>query len=183
MEDLETDIELVDRVLAGDASAFTVLVRRYQGPLYNAAYRVTGHAEDARDVAQSAFLKVAQHLDEYDRRYKFFSWIFRIAVNEAINLVDRRRPEDPMQDGVEFEGPVDDGPEARYARRQRSDLVQQALAALSPQDRAVLTLRHFAECSYEEIAEILVLEEKTVRSRLHEARRRLALRLDGMKVR
>jgi RNA polymerase sigma-70 factor (ECF subfamily) len=183
MDGLESDGELVHRALAGESRAFEALVLRYQGPVYNAAYRVTGHPEDARDVAQTTFLKVAEHLREYDNRYKFFSWIFRIAVNEAINCVGRRRPEDPLDDGVDFEAPDTFSPEAEHERRRLSGRVQQALCAMKPEDRAVITLRHFAECSYQEIGEILGLDDKAVKWRLHDARQRLAQQLDDLKVR
>lgn len=183
MQGLESDGELVLRSLAGEHRAFEALVVRYQGPVYNAAYRVTGHPEDARDVAQTTFMKAAEHLRDYDSRYKFFSWIFRIAVNEAINCVDRRRPEDVLADDVEFEAPDSFSPEHEAESRRLSGRVQQALRAMKPEDRAVITLRHFSECSYQEIGEILGLDDKAVKWRLHDARQRLAQQLADLKVR
>ncbi|MDB5873749.1 MAG: polymerase subunit sigma-24 [Ramlibacter sp.] len=182
MKGLESDVELVERSSAGDRKAFESLVIRYQGPIYNAAFRITGNEQDACDVSQMVFMKVAERLDEYDRNRKFFSWIFRISVNEAINFVQRRRPEDPLEDDDSC-GPERDEPEARYVQRQISERIQRALLKLKPDDRTVITLRHFSECSYQEMAEILVLEEKTVRSRLYEARQRLAGLLMDLQVR
>ena len=185
MKGLETDLELVERASTGDRLAFESLVARYQGPVYNAALRVTGNPADAHDVAQTVFLKVVEHLHEYDRQRKFFSWIFRIAVNEAINLVQRRRPEDPLDDDDDAGHDAGDGsrPDWRYGQHQIADRIQQALMTLRTDDRIVLTLRHFSECSYQEMAQILSLEVKTVKSRLYEARQRLGDMLLDLKVR
>lgn len=183
MKDLQSDVELVERSAAGDRKAFESLVIRYQGPVYNAAFRITGNEQDACDVAQTVFMKVAERLDEYDRNRKFFSWLFRISVNEAINLVQRRRPEDSMGDDDDAAGPEGDEPDSRYQQQQVAARIQGALMKLKPDDRTVITLRHFSDCSYHEIAEILALEEKTVRSRLYEARQRLAGLLVDLQVR
>lgn len=168
----DTDEVLVERCRGGDAAAFRSLVERYQRPLYNAAYRVLGNAEDARDVIQGTFMEVAQRLDAFDPRHRFFSWIYRIAVNGALNVVRRNRREAPLP---EEEAPATDaaGPHARLEGAELAGRIQGALLRLSGDDRAVLTLRHFNELSYREIAEALALEERTVKSRLFEARARL----------
>jgi DNA-directed RNA polymerase specialized sigma24 family protein len=77
----DSDLTLLQRYRAGDSAAFRQLVVRYERPIYNAAFWVLRSAEDARDVAQIVFMRVAERADEYDPRYKFFSWIYRIAVN------------------------------------------------------------------------------------------------------
>jgi RNA polymerase sigma-70 factor, ECF subfamily len=78
----DDDKVLLERFRSGDRSAFTVLVMRYQKPIYNAAFWVLRKAEDASDVTQTVFLKVVERIDDYDPQYKFFSWLYRIAVNE-----------------------------------------------------------------------------------------------------
>lgn len=170
----EHDQTLVDGCKKGDRAAFTMLVTRYQRPIYNAAYRVLGNAEDARDITQVVFLRIAERLHEYDSQYKFFSWIYRIAVNESINLLRRNRREEPLGDEVEIPGPATADPEWQCSNGQISDRIQRALMSMKEDDRVVLTLRHFSDCSYREIGQILELEEKTVKSRLFEARRRLS---------
>lgn len=169
----DPDNELVERFRKGDQEAFGELVVRYQRPIYNAAYWVVRKPEDASDVAQNVFLKVAEHLDDYDPRYKFFSWIYRIAVNEALNLLRRNGREEGLDDEVELrdEGAVD--PEQQLNDSQVTMQVRRALMGMSINDRTVLVLRHFSECGYKEIGEILDLDEKTVKSRLYEARQRL----------
>ena len=87
----DDDAQLLQRFREGDREAFTELVIRYQKPIYNAAFWVVRKAEDASDVTQTVFLKVVERLDEYDPQYKFFSWIYRIAVNESLNLLRRSR--------------------------------------------------------------------------------------------
>ena len=87
--DDDADKLLVERYRNGDREAFTELVIRYQRPIYNAAFWVLRRAEDASDVTQIVFLRVAERLDDYDARYKFFSWIYRIAVNESLNMLRR----------------------------------------------------------------------------------------------
>jgi RNA polymerase sigma-70 factor (ECF subfamily) len=171
--DDETDQALLERYRDGDRAAFAELVVRYQRPLYNAALWVLRSAEDASDITQIVFLKVAEHLDEYDPRHKFFSWIYRIAVNESLNLLRRNRREEVLDDDVEMPGSERDNPESRYAEAELSRRIRGALMTLPTNDRIVLSLRHFSECSYVEIGQILGVDEKTVKSRLYEARQRL----------
>jgi RNA polymerase sigma-70 factor (ECF subfamily) len=179
--DNDTDQTLVDRFRNGDRAAFTELVILYQRPIYNAAYWVLRKAEDANDVTQAVFLKVAERLDEYDPQYKFFSWIYRIAVNESINLLRRNGRDEELDDETELPGAENANPEWQVSEAERSKRIRSALMSMATNDRMVLTLRHFSECSYQEIAEILDLDEKTVKSRLFEARHRLRDMLNDLR--
>ncbi len=174
------DQALVERCRHGDRAAFTKLVIRYQSPLYNAAYRVLGNAEDASDIAQVVFLRVAERLDDYDPQYRFFSWIYRIAINESLNLLRRSAREEPLDDELDPPDAESAGPEWRAAEAEVARRVQKALMKMKGEDRAVLTLRHFSDCSYREIGDILELEEKTVKWRLFEARQRLRVLLKDL---
>ncbi len=171
--DDDADKLLVERCRNGDREAFTELVVRYQRPIYNAAFWVLRRAEDASDVTQIVFLRVAERLEDYDARYKFFSWIYRIAVNESLNLLRRNGREEALDDEVDLPGSERDDPERRADAAELSARLKSALLRLPTADRMVMTLRHFSECSYEEISQILDLDEKTVKSRLYEARQRL----------
>ena len=171
--DDDTDRALVDRCRKGDREAFTELVVRYQRPIYNAAFWVLRKAEDANDVTQEVFLKVSERLDEYDSQYRFFSWIYRIAVNESLNLLRRNRREEALDDEIDLPAAESSNPERQVGDAELSRRIQSTLMKMSTNDRMVLTLRHFSECSYEEIGQILDLDEKTVKSRLFEARQRL----------
>jgi len=169
----DSDEQLVERCLGRDPEAFTALVLRYQKPVYNAAFRVLGRTEDASDVTQIVFLKVFERLEDFDREYRFFSWIYRIAMNESLNLLRRNGRDEPLGEDDEYEGPENAGPEWRASEAEASERIQGTLMRMKAADRAVITLRHFADCSYEEIAGILDIDEKTVKSRLFEARNRM----------
>lgn len=175
------DAQLLQRFRSGDREAFADLVVRYQKPIYNAAFWILRKAEDASDVTQTVFLKVVERLDDYDPQYKFFSWIYRIAVNESLNLLRRNGHEDALDDEADFEAPQSATPEWRVGEVERSRRLQDALMRLNTIDRTVLTLRHFSECSYQEIAQVLEIDEKTVKSRLFEARQRLCARLEDLR--
>jgi RNA polymerase sigma-70 factor, ECF subfamily len=163
----------VERYRKGDRDAFTELMVRYQRPIYNAAFWILRSADDARDISQVVFLKVAEHLDRFDSQHRFFSWIYRIAVNESLNLLRRNGHEEALDDEIDLPGSESANPESQARDAERSHSIQRALLTMSPNDRTVLVLRHFSECSYQEIAQILDVDEKTVKSRLFEARHRL----------
>lgn len=171
--DNDVDQALVARYRRGDREAFAELVVRYQRPIYNAAFWILRSVDDARDIAQDVFLRVAERLDEFDSQHRFFSWIYRIAVNEALNLLRRHGHEEWLDDEIDLPGPDTANPEMLAGQAEQSQHIRRALMNLSHNDRTVLVLRHFSECSYQEIADILEIDEKTVKSRLHEARHRL----------
>ena len=160
----------VARCLRGDSSAFEPLVTRYQRVLFTVALRLLGNYEDARDATQNTFVRAYERLDTYDPGRRFFSWIYRIGVNESLNYRRTQRPHEPL--AVTLEAPGVGALDAVEAR-ELSERVQAALMQLSPEYREVVVMRHFAELSYEEIAEALDIPEKTVKSRLFSARQRL----------
>jgi RNA polymerase sigma-70 factor (ECF subfamily) len=161
------DHALVIRCRSGDRQALEALVGDYQKPVYNAAYRILGNPDDAADVTQAAFLKVFENLDAYDPNYKFFSWIYRIAVNESINQLKRTRKQQPLDEGETAGGP---GPDDEVEAGNLSRRLQDGLMALNEDYRTVIVLRHFSDCSYRQMSEILQIPEKTVKSRLYSAR-------------
>ena len=160
---------LIQRCLGGETDAFAGLVERYEKPLFNVALRMLRDREEARDVTQTAFVRAWQHLQGFDRRHKFFSWIYRILYNEAINRIRRRRTE-PLADDLEWNSP---GPAEVAEEHQVSSRLDSAIARLSEENRQVIILRHWLDHSYLEIAEMIGVPEKTVRSRLFSARRKL----------
>ena len=172
----ESDGALVTRTCNGEVGAFEVLVRRHEKTVFNAAFRMLRDREEARDVAQTVFLKVYEHLGDYDPSYRFYSWIYRIALNESIKALQRRKP----TAALDFETPDGaPGPEGIYDRCQLSDGVAAAMMSLSTEYRAVIVLRHFMDCSYEDMAAILELPEKTVKSRLFSARQLLKTAMES----
>lgn len=169
----EQDRALVRRFLEGQRDAGESLVDRYQKRLFNLALRMTGDVQDAEDVTQTVFLNAFLKLSTYDPRFKFFSWIYRMTVNESLNLLKRRKPSVTLEDGPEL--PVAEASPDRSAEAE--DRVGKALLGLGPNDRAVVVLRHFLLFSYQEIAEVLEIPVQTVKSRLYTARERLRLTL------
>lgn len=169
-----SDDELVRATLAGEREAFDVLVERYQGKIYNVALGITGRPEDALDVTQNAFLNAYDHLDRFDDSYRFFSWIYRIGLNEALRLIRDRR-ESSLPD-MDLPSPSA-GPETTMRGREAGRAIREELLELSPDLRAVIVLRHFHGLSYAEMAEVVGVPEKTVKSRLFSARRELRTRL------
>jgi RNA polymerase sigma-70 factor (ECF subfamily) len=143
------------------------LLGYYEKPVYNAAYRILGNPDDAADATQVVFLKAFEHLGQYDPKYKFFSWIYRIAVNEAINQLKRGRNQQPLDD---TEVASTRGPDATVEAGDLHREIQDGLMRLTEDYRTVVVLRHFSECSYLQISEILQIPEKTVKSRLYSAR-------------
>jgi RNA polymerase sigma-70 factor (ECF subfamily) len=174
----------VARARAGDSEAFGELMTRYERKIYRLAKRITENDEDAEDVLQDAFLKAYEHLDGFKGDSKFYTWIVRIAVNEALMRLRKRKgdrsvpldePIDTGEETVNREVAVwEDNPEQQYSREEFQDILEQAVSGLKPDFRIVFTLRDIEELSTEETAETLGISVSAVKSRL--LRARLALR-------
>ena len=164
------DRALVVRCLAGDRDAFERLIIRYQKPVFNVALRMLRNRQDAMDVAQTTFLKAFEHLGDYDPAFRFYSWLYRIAINESLNALALRKPRGELDANTADETP---GPDRAAEGDQALRALEEALMLISPELRSVTVLRHITQLSYEDIAEALGLPEKTVKSRLHSARERL----------
>jgi RNA polymerase sigma-70 factor (ECF subfamily) len=171
----DVDKSRVRACLAGDSQAFAGLVTEYEKPVYNVALRMLRDPEEARDIAQTVFLKTWQSLSSYDPQYKFYSWIYRIAINESLNaLRARARSVEPVDECLPSE---DAGPSDLLNGDQVRNVVLDAVDRLKPEHRSVIVLKYFVERDYEEMAEILGLDAKTVKSRLYTARQLLKDRL------
>lgn len=183
------DEDLVRGVLAGNQELFGDLVERYQGRLVNYLYRIVRSTDEAHDLAQEVFVKVYQALDRFDPRYRFSTWLFRVAQNAAIDVMRRRRfrmvsltrsDEGGDGDGAEWELPAHEpGPEAELAGRQQDRQVQEAIARLPWEYRELILLRHYGELSYDEIAESKGMPLGTVKNKLFRARQMLKGLLGG----
>ena len=175
---------LVARAQAGDSEAFGELVSRYQNKIYRLAKHITQNDEDAEDVLQEAFLKAYEHLSGFQGNSKFYTWIVRIAVNEALMKLRKRKsdrtvpldePVDTGEEMVNREIAVwEDNPEQRYSHEEMQQILNEAVQDLKPDFRTVFALRDIEELSTEETAEALGISIPAVKSRL--LRARLALR-------
>ena len=168
------DKKLMERCLKGDRHAFESLLVKYQKPVYNAAYRMLNNPEDARDVTQTVFLKVYENLDQYDPAHRFFSWIYRIAMNESINWLKKSSRQEALEHETADQG---DGPEQLAGDAQLGEGMEAALMMIKSEYRAVIILKHVLGCSYVEISEALDISEKKVKSRLYAGRQLLQERL------
>lgn len=181
---------LVARAKAGDDRAYSELVNQYEGRIFRLAKRIVLNEEDAEDVLQDAFLKAYENLDSFQGNSKFYTWIVRIAVNEALMKLRKRKTDrtvsldeqlDTGEDTVVREIAVWDGtPEDRYSQEELRGLLDSAVAALDPIYRTVFQLRDVEELSTEETAESLGLTVPAVKSRLLRARLQLRERLTRM---
>lgn len=170
------DLALVARCRAGDLGGFEALVQRYQRVLFTVSLRILGDYDAANDAAQNAFIKAYQKLESFDTSRRFFSWIYRILVNECLNA----RRDNPRHEPLAPDLPAAGTPADLLESAERRRAVQAAILALPMDYREVIVLRHFTELSYEEIGETLHVPAKTVKSRLHTARTRLAAMLQGL---
>jgi RNA polymerase sigma-70 factor, ECF subfamily len=182
---------LVEQCRRGDAHAFARLVALHEGMVFNLAARLLGDPEEARDVAQEAFLQVYRTLGRFEGRSTLKTWIYRIVVNQCRNRQrwwrrrrkDRSCPIDALTPAEEArlveQGPRAEGPEERLERRERARVVQTALLHLSFEHRAVLLLREVEGLSCQEIGGALGLPAGTVKSRLSRARDALRSALGG----
>ena len=162
----DLDRALVRRYLNGERAAGDELVNRFHRSVFNVALRMLGNVQDAEDVTQTAFGNAFAALDSYDPKYRFFSWIYRMTVNESLNTLKRRRD-------LALDGSFDVSAAGGASESDAEDRVGRALLELKPDDRAVVVLRHFVSFSYEEISNVLEVPVKTVKSRLFTARERL----------
>lgn len=178
---------LVERARAGDAGAFTELVKRYERKVYRLARQITQSDEDAEDVLQEAFLKAYSHLDSFQGQSKFYTWIVRIAVNEALMKLRKRRSDRtvPLDEPVETDEDQivreiavwDEDPEQKYSQEELREILNQAIGSLKEDFRTVFLLRDVEELSTEETAEALKISIPAVKSRLLRARLQLREKL------
>ena len=167
----EQDAALVGRCLKGEWEVFGELVRRHEHALYNGALRIVGDPDDAKDIVQAVFVKAYEKLSLYDPNRKFFSWIYRMMVNASLNWMESKGRLTNLDPGMPCNKP---SPEAELLQNEEGRQIEDALEQLKPELRLAVVLKYFGELSYEELAYVLDLPAKTVKSRLYEARRALA---------
>ena len=181
MERIET--LLINELREGDMAALAILVEKYKRLVYRVAVQITKNHEDANDVMQDTFLKVYESIHSFRKDAAFETWLYRIVVNHATNLVKRRerRRESPLSGTSEMEIHPDlrratdlaNNPQLHLERKERQRWVTQAVNSLPLKQRTVVILHEFEGLTHPEIASILNCSEGTVRSRLHCARHKL----------
>jgi len=177
------DRKLVEAVRAGDPTAYRGLVERYQSRVYALMCGMVKDREEARDLTQEVFIKAYKNLDRFRLESSFYTWIYRIGMNLAIDHLRKfsKRRSDEYDDGIasrESDGSIGEvhrtgDPGRSLERKQLNETIMAALQKLSPDHRQVILLREVEGLSYKEIAESLEIAEGTVMSRLYYARRKL----------
>lgn len=182
------ELSLVRAAKKGDVAAFEELVRRYDRNVFRIANHITHNAEDAEDVVQEAFLKAYQNLDRFQEQSKFYTWLVRIAVNEALMKLRRRRSDKTVSMDQDIETEEDTipreiadwapNPEQQFKQEELREILSKTIQGLPPSFRTVFVLRDVEGLSTEETAEALDLSVPAVKSRLLRARLQLRERLN-----
>jgi RNA polymerase sigma-70 factor (ECF subfamily) len=163
----QSDEDLVRQCRSGEIKSFDLLIERHQRTIFNLALRMVRNSDDAADVSQSVFVKAYENLERFDPQFKFFSWLYRIAVNESLNALEQKKRFEGLE-GNDLAADTADEKDDDTVREERR--IQDGLMMLSVDQRAVIVLKHMQGLSYREIAQILDLPEKTIKSRLFSAR-------------
>src|SRR5207248_6096634 len=187
-EEVHPDVALVERARGGDVHAFETLVKQYDRQVFRIAQHITQNREDAQDVVQDAFLKAYENLDQFQGNSKFYTWLVRIAVNESLMKLRRRKTSKTvsMDEDVETEegsmprefADWSPNPEQQYGQSELSDILRKTIQGLPTSFRTVFVLRDVEGLSTEETAEMLHLSVPAVKSRLLRARLQLRERLN-----
>jgi len=188
---VEQEQEILDRCLAGEDSAWEVLLKAHSRKIYNLCYRFTGRAEEAEDVTQEVFIKVFQTLKSYHAAQgSFGTWLNRVARNHLVDHYRRAR-KDRVTSSLEDELPEAEQqpsphmePTGQVESRERREVLQQGLDKLSPDLREAVILRDLHDLDYEEIAQVLSVPQGTVKSRINRGRLelgRVLKRMEGMR--
>ena len=174
----ELEDNLVIQAKQGDRNAFGELVVRYYEHVIRVIYRLCGDAQIAQDATQEAFIRVWVKLPGFQPRAPFRNWVYRIAINTALDIL-RQKPEESIEhsEGMLIMAEKRPDPEAAYIEKEQADFLQGAVKALPEAARTVLVLREYGELSYDEIASVLEIPIGTVMSRLNYARIRLRMML------
>lgn len=166
---------LLMQVKHGDKRAFEPFVERFWKPIWNLAYRFTGSRAESEDLCQDIFLKVYLNVNTFRGEGKTFTWLYRVAVNTCLNWKRKNKVMPLLTEREDQPSPHS----TSYEAIMRLEL-QDAFSSLSKDDRLLLLLRKFQGLSYKEIGDVLSISEKTVKSRLHEAKTRLASKLEPL---
>ncbi|HKU20502.1 MAG TPA: sigma-70 family RNA polymerase sigma factor [Terriglobales bacterium] len=187
-EPVSDELRLVQAAKKGDVAAFGELVKRYDRNVFRIALHITQNREDAEDVVQDAFLKAYENLEQFQGQSKFYTWLVRIAVNEALMKLRRRRPERMVSLDQEVQTEEDSmprevadwspNPEQLYNQAELRDILGKTIQGLPPSFRTVFVLRDVEGLSTEETAQALELSVPAVKSRLLRARLQLRERLN-----
>lgn len=183
----ESDRTAVAEARGGDNDAFRSLVERHSRYVFNVAYRLTGNAPDAEDVVQTTFLRAYQQLSRFEARADFRTWLHRIAVNAAIDLIRTRRHREVGQDPDTLERESAAGPDAATAGPDRlllsaeiRERVTEGLTQLTPSERLAFTLRHLEGLPIRDVAQAMGLKTEATKNSIFRAVRKMRSALEPL---
>lgn len=185
----DKDISLVNRILRGETPAYRELVNRHKDYAFTIAYRILNNREEAEEAAQDAFVRVFNALAHFNRESKFTTWFYRIIINAALTIQQKKKIATESIDNaydevhiLSMRTPSERGEDSadNLKRKEQRFYIQQALKQLQPDDVTVITLFYLKELSLDEIAESIGIEANTVKVKLHRARKRLGEVMQNM---
>lgn len=169
---INDDERLIVECLNGNKNAYGILVDRYQKPIFNTALRMVKDYDSAADITQNAFIKAYETLDRFDKNKKFFSWMYKIMLNEALNYIKNKKKFSEVPATIED---PQKKPDEIFQEKRLNLKVENAVNQLDIEHKIIIILRHFIDLSYIDISFILDIPEKTVKSRLYTARKKLCM--------
>ena len=178
-ERIDRDLPTIERILRGEAVAFRELVERHKDYAFTVSLRILNNREEAEEAAQDAFVRAYNALATFNREAKFSTWLYRIVVNCALTVQQKRKMKTEDLENVKILRGGTDASDALKQKEQRH-FIERALKLLSPDDVTMITLFYLKENSLEEIAESIGIETNTVKVKLHRARKRLAEAMQDM---
>ncbi len=176
---IDRDLPTIERILRGEAVAFRELVERHKDYAFTVSLRILNNREEAEEAAQDAFVRAYNALATFNREAKFSTWLYRIVVNCALTVQQKRKMKTEDLENIKILRGTSDASDALKQKEQRH-FIERALKLLSPDDVTMITLFYLKENSLEEIAESIGIETNTVKVKLHRARKRLAEAMQDM---
>ncbi len=164
------DTDLVNECLEGNKQSFEELVEKYYKIIYRLALKIMRDTDDAEEITQIVFVKAYENLSSYNSKFKFFSWLYRITVNESLNLSKKRKYAEKLNEEIKAD---ENNPDEIYNQTEMGEKIQDALMELDMLYRLPVVLKHFLNYSYKELSFLLGVPEKTVKSRLFTGRQLL----------
>ncbi len=164
--------EVIARIKTGDSQAFSILVRMYRNQVASLAYKMVGDYDEAADITQDVFVKTSRNIWRYDEKKKFYTWLYRITVNAAIDYMRKhhRHHHESIENVHEKADEKLEPPDASYRRERIRNYIKEAAETLSDKQRSAFILRDIDGCHIDDVANIMEMPEATVRWYLHRAR-------------
>ncbi|MFH2050712.1 MAG: sigma-70 family RNA polymerase sigma factor [bacterium] len=174
-DDDEKVKKIIARIKQGDKQAFTELVKCYRNQVASLAYKMVNDYDEAADITQDVFVKMSKNIWRYDEKKKFYTWLYRITVNAAIDYIRKhnRHRHEPLEEAFNFQDEDQPGPEDHYHRWQIDEYIKKATDLLNDKQRSAFMLRDVEGCKIGDVANIMNMPEATVRWYLHRARNKI----------